>query len=71
MSNRKPTSGETAEFFARLNDVLDRAKKRLSRTQNPNYEMRVKTIRKHSVRAHTRNAFAVVYLAKINRARAT
>lgn len=59
----KATTSE-AVFFARLQAILDATKKRMEKLRDPNYELRVMTVRKHNVKAHTRQTFQKVYLAK-------
>jgi hypothetical protein len=62
----KVTTSEAA-FFARLQAILDVTKKRMEKLRDPTYELRVMTVRKHNVKAHTRQTFQKVYLAKRKR----
>jgi hypothetical protein len=62
---RTATVQEDKEFAHRLQEALDRVQKRLALLHSPGYELRVMTVRTHSVRAHTRSQFQKTYLAKI------
>lgn len=64
IEDRPATSDEADAFIARLKKLLDRTRQRLAMAASGEYEMRVMTIRSHSVMSHTRKAFKKVYLAK-------
>lgn len=61
---RPATKEEHEEFLGRLSELLDRTRWRLARLADPRYELRMRPVRQHTVRAHVRNASERPYLMK-------
>lgn len=61
---RLATKEEQEGFLGRLSELLDRTKWRLARLTDPNYELRMRPVREHTVRSHVRGASERPYLMK-------